>query len=77
MKKPKFLLKIDTNNRAKIYVGKKWRKDVFSLDITARPQCFIIEIENYKRDRRGCLIVENNEIASEVHTFGIGDNAKR
>ena len=77
MKRPKFLLKIDTNNRAKVYVGKKWRKDIVSLNITARPQCFIIEIENYKRNKNGMFFVENNEVASEVHTFRIGDNAKR
>lgn len=62
MKKPKFLLKVDSNLRGKIYVNHKWLKDVTMVDIHAEPQDYYMIIRQYKRDSNGKLIVSNNAI---------------
>lgn len=73
MKKPKFLFKIDSNTRGKVYINKKWQKDVVSIDIHGEPNNYSITMEQYKR-KDGHFQVENNEIVTEKNTYHIGVN---
>lgn len=65
MKKPKFLFKINSNNTAKIYMHKKWIKDVFFISIEGDVNGYHVELKKYARDSKGRLIIENNSIREE------------
>lgn len=62
MKKPKFLLKVDNNKNAKIYLNGKWIKDVFAIRIDGDIDGYGIIIDKYVRDSRNILVIEDNEI---------------
>lgn len=66
MKKTKFLLKVDENLYGKVYINKKWYKDVCALDIKARPQDYEISIKQFKRNENGCFktIKVNDELST-------------
>lgn len=68
MKKPKFLLKINRNNSAKVYINKKWLKDVKEVYIHAMPFNHIIEIKQYVKEN-GKLVVENNELKTKIKKY--------
>lgn len=68
MKKPKFLLKINRNNSAKVYINKKWLKDVKEVNIHALPFNHIIEIKQYVKEN-GKLVVENNELKTKIKKY--------
>ena len=72
-KKPKFLMKIDRNNRGKIYLNGKWRKSVSEITIFGYPFDYDIEITQYKHNSDGSLTVENNEIVTETKKYHIGE----
>lgn len=72
MKKPKFLMKIDRNNRGKIYLNGKWRKSVTTITIRGYPFDYDIEITQYKHNANGKPFVENNELATETKKYHIG-----
>ncbi len=72
MKKAKFILKVNNNHTAKIYLNKKWLKDVTALRLEAVPYIYKLEIEQYKHNEKGLLYVENDEIAKEKHTYKFG-----
>lgn len=71
MKKPKLLLKVDSNNRGKIYFNHKWLTDIVRADIKAFPFNYSIEIEQYKRDKNGRFIIENNEVLTTTKSLKI------
>lgn len=75
MKKPKFLFKIDQNLRGKVYINKKWQKDVASLYVCGEPFNYTIRISQYKRDKNKRFIVENNEIQREDKVYFFKRNA--
>ena len=68
MKKPKFLFKINRNNSAKVYINKKWLKNVREVYIHAMPFNHIIEIEQYAKEN-GKLAVENNELKTKIKKY--------
>lgn len=73
MTKPKFQLKIDRNNRCKVYLNKKWQKGIVKLDFHGEPQDYTIIIEKYKRDKRGHLIItEDCQVEMLKETYHIG-----
>lgn len=72
MKKAKFLFKVDKNNRAKIYINNKWLKDVTKVNLMAEPWEYTIIVEQHKRNAKGSLYVENDEIASKTTTYKVG-----
>lgn len=72
MKKAKFILKVNNNYTAKIYLNKKWLKDVTALSLEAVPYTYKLEIEQYKRNEKGYLYAENDEIAKGKHTYKFG-----
>lgn len=76
MKKPKFLIKVDRNNRAKVYLNGKWHNDITWLSLVAVPHIYDIEIEQYKKDKNGLHFVEYGELARKVtkYRFGVSDN---
>lgn len=75
MKKPKFVFKINHNNTAKVYINGKWQKKVTSIEIHGEPKSFDIDIEQYKTDKKGLLIVtESNEIEKTNSHYHIGDD---
>lgn len=71
MKRPKLLFKVNRNNRAKVYVGGKWQKDVSVINILGEPWKYTVVMNVYKR-KNGALIAENGELAEEIKTFHIG-----
>lgn len=73
MRKPKFLLKIDTNNRAKVYVGGKWHPYIYELHIEAKPQNISVCFTEYKKNKKGVFYTIGNEIASETKTYFFGN----
>lgn len=72
MKKAKFLFKVDKNNRAKIYINNKWLKDVTKVNLMAEPWEYTIIVEQHKRNAKGSLYVENDEIATKTITYKVG-----
>lgn len=68
MKKPKFLLKINRNNSAKVYINKKWLKDVKEVYIHAMPLNHIIEIKQYVKEN-GKLVLENGELKEKTKKY--------
>ena len=76
MKKPKFLIKVNRNNMAKVYLNGKWHKDIARLSFEGIPHIYNIEIEQYKTNKEGVYYVENGEIARKVtkYTLGVDDN---
>lgn len=72
MKKAKFILKINNNYTAKIYLNKKWIKDVTALKLEAVPWIYKLEIEQYKLDEKGLPYAENDEIAKEKSIYKFG-----
>ena len=73
MRKPKFLLKIDTNNRAKVYAGKKWHPHISELHIEAKPQNISVCFTEYKKNKKGSFYTIGNEVASETKTYFFGN----
>ena len=71
MKKNKMIFKVSGDNRGKIYIGRKWQKDVTEINIHGEPHDYTIEIKRYKRDARGCVWVVDGEIATETKTYKI------
>ena len=73
MKTPKFQIKIDRNNRCRIYINKKWHKDVVKCVFSADLESILVEIQKYKRDSRGQLIVDEDklELMTETKIFRI------
>ncbi len=69
MKKPKFLMKIDSNNNAKIYLNKKWVKECTWISVLGKLDGYHIELEKYALDSKGRHIIENNELKEikEIH----------
>ena len=74
MKKAKFILKVKTNDLAKIYVNKKWLKDVISFNLSAEPWLYHLTVVQYKTDKNGLHFVENDEIATKTTTYTFGHN---
>lgn len=72
MKKAKFILKVNNNCTAKIYLNKKWIKDVTALKLEAVPWIYKLEIEKYKLNEKGLAYAENDEIAKEKYTYKFG-----
>lgn len=72
MKKAKFILKVNNNYMAKIYLNKKWLKNITALKLEAVPWIYKLEIEQYKLNEKGLLYAENDEIAKEDHTYKFG-----
>lgn len=71
MRKPKLILKVDRNRRAKLYLNGKWQKDIRVLNISAVPWEYEVEIEQIKRDERGWMCVIDNEVATEKKVYRI------
>lgn len=78
MKKPKFLLKVNNNYLAKVYVGGKWHKDVAAIVIKGIPMKYEIRLLKNKRNTQGCFYTEYDEngelcIAQEIKTYQIAN----
>ena len=75
MKKPKFQLKIDRNGNCKIYINKKWQKNVTQIELMGNLKGYTIILEQYYRDERGQLVVEgegnNLQLRKEYHRYTI------
>jgi len=71
MKKPKFQIKIDRNNRCHIYLNKKWVKDVVMCNFTANIESREVVLEKYIRDSRGRLITNDCSIVTEKKLYKI------
>lgn len=72
MKKPKFILKINRNNTAKVYINGKWQKQITEINIHGVPFSFDIETVRNKTDKNGKIIVENDEVVKETVGYHIG-----
>lgn len=72
MKKAKFILKVNNHYTAKVYLNKKWLKNVTALRLKAVPWIYKLEIEQYKLNEKGHLYVENDEIAAKTTTYTFG-----
>ena len=68
-KKRKMIFKVNNNKTAKLYLNKKWHRDIAELDIHAEPFEYTIKIKQNKRNERGKCYVEDGEIASESKTY--------
>lgn len=80
MKKAKFIFKVNNNYYAKVYVNKKWLKDVTKINLSAVPYEYTLEIEQYKRDKEGCFFIENirtGEAAKKTTTYKFGRRDKK
>ena len=66
------IFKVDRNNLAEIYVGKKWHKRAIMVDIHAEPLEYTITLTEYKENENGTVYVENNEVAKETKIYKIG-----
>ena len=71
MKKPKFLMKIDSNNRAKIYLNKHWIKDVTYIFVEGRLNGYHIELTKYQRDKKGRFIIDGNHIREKGYAVNL------
>ena len=72
MKTPKFQIKVDRNNRCKVYLNKKWQKDITELCFTADLEKQIVCITKYKRDSKGHLVINDvPEIVEETKVYRI------
>ena len=71
MKKPKLIIKVDSNRRGKVYCGKKWHKDVCEIDLYGEPFNYTLTLKVYKRNKQGGFFVTNNEIATKTKVFRI------
>lgn len=72
MKKAKFIFKVDNNYRAKVYVNKKWIKDVTKMDLSAVPWEYTLEIEQYRKNELDMFYTVNGEIAKKTTTYKFG-----
>lgn len=71
MKKPKFLMKVDSNKNAKIYMNKHWLKDVTWVSVEGDLDGYHIEFEHFIRDSKGKLIIEYDEVKKKVNAVTI------
>lgn len=75
MKKPKFLLKVNNSNLAKVYIGGKWHKDIFEIEVNGKPKNFTIALHKYKKVNGKYVANEHGTHIEEVtETYYIGDN---
>ena len=74
MKKPKFLIKVDSNKNAKVYLNKHWIKDITWLSLEADVSGYHIELTKYARNSKGRLIVEGNEVRQTGYACTIKRN---
>lgn len=72
MKRNHLVFKVDSNKRGKVYVGGKWQKDVVMIDIHGEPFDYMVEIEQYKRDANGRLLVKDDDIERKTKIYRIG-----
>lgn len=72
MKKAKFIMKVKTNGLAKVYINKKWLKDITKLNLSAEPWLYHLTVEQNKKDKNGLYYVENDEIATKTTTYTFG-----
>jgi hypothetical protein len=68
VKNPKFIFKINRNNSAKIYINKKWLKDVKEVNIHALPFNHTMEIKQYVKEN-GKLVLENGELKEKTKKY--------
>lgn len=73
MKKPKFILKVNQNNTAKVYVGGKWHKYVTELEIIAKCQNIQVTLTEYKLNKKGFPYALNGDIAVQDKKYFFGN----
>lgn len=69
MKRAKFIFRIDENLRGKVYIGKKWLKDVYRIKIDGEPNNYTVTVWKYKKNEKGLYYTVDNEIAKEVKVY--------
>ena len=69
MKKPKFVFRINRDNTANVYINKKWQKYVSEINIIGLPHDYTIKIKQYKKNDKGKLYTENNEVAYQEKEY--------
>lgn len=72
MKRPKLLFKVDHNKCGKVYINHKWLHDVTEINIHGDLWGYSVLVERYKKDAKGCFVVENNEVKRYVTEYHIG-----
>ena len=77
MRKPKLIFKVDRNNRAKLYLNKKWVKDVTEISLHGIPFEYEVEIERYKRFKDGRMYITQDGLAREKKTYRIGEKCQQ
>lgn len=71
MKKPKLLIKVDRNNRGKVYFGGKWQTDIKEIKLHGLPYDYELTLTKYKRGKNGIILFENGEPVMETKTIHI------
>lgn len=74
MKKAKFIIKVNSQNYAKIYANKKWHKQVTRIAFFGEPYEYSLLMEKYKFDKFGKHIIdfENEKLAKECEFYKFG-----
>ena len=73
MKKPKFLLKINKNNLAKVYLCGKWHTDIVELKVHGEPWNYEITLCKYvKANGKHVLSADKTHIETVTKTYHIG-----
>ena len=69
-KKHKFIFKIDSNLRAKVYLNGKWQKNIREIEIFGEPYHYTVGLVQYALIN-GRLVTDGTNILTEtsVHTF--------
>lgn len=77
MRKPKFVLKVNQNNTAKVYVGGKWHKYVQEVDVIAKPQNIQVILTELKTNKKGFPYTVDAELAIQVKCYFFGNKYLR
>lgn len=73
MKKPKFILKVNQNSYAKVYVGGKWHKHVTELEIIATYQNIQVTLTECKLNNKGFPYALDGDVAVQVKKYFFGN----
>lgn len=72
MKKAKFIFRLNSQMRGKVYINGKWLKDVCMVNVHGEPFSYDLEIEQYERDKNNRLVVEDYKIKRKITKYHYG-----
>ena len=68
-KKHKFIFKVDSNLRAKVYLNGKWQKNICEIEIFGEPYNYTIGLVQHVLKDGHLIVADNNCILKKTSTY--------